>query len=74
MKINIVKKLLKLSVLLILPTLTGCAAGSVTAGYAIKAREADYLTAVGEQRIVNRVKQEVMLELNAEPPCDHRCY
>jgi len=45
-------------------TLTSCAAGSATAGYALKAREADCLSAKGEQRITERVKRELMLEWN----------
>lgn len=56
------------SLLLILPLLTGCAAGSATAGYALKAKEADYLSAQGEQRITNRVKREIMLELSQGRP------
>lgn len=51
------------AMILALPFLTGCAAGSATAGYALKAREADCLTAEGEQRITNRIKGEIMLEL-----------
>ena len=50
--------------LLFLSCLTSCAAGSATAGYALKAREADYLSAQGEQRITERVKREIM--------CDYR--
>ncbi len=56
------------SMLLILPLLTGCAAGSATAGYALKAKEADYLSAQGEQRITNRVKREVLLEMSQGRP------
>jgi hypothetical protein len=53
--------------------LTSCAAGSATAGYALKAREADYLSACGEQRIVNRVKREIMLESGVRPSCNQMC-
>ncbi len=56
------------SLLLILCVLTGCAAGSATAGYALKAKEADYLSAQGEQRITNRVKREVLLEMSQGRP------
>lgn len=63
--IKIFKRCKKLfGAILILPLLTGCAAGSATAGYALRAKEADYLTAEGEQRITNRVKREIMLEWN----------
>ena len=50
------------NVLFIFSFLTGCAAGSATAGYALKAREADHLTADGEERITNRIKREIMFE------------
>ena len=57
------KKYIKIFVLaLFLPFLTGCAAGSATAGYALKAREADYLNAQGEERVVTSVKREIMTE------------
>jgi hypothetical protein len=52
-----------LGTILVIPLLTGCAAGSATAAYALRAKEADYLSAQGEQRITDRVKREVMLEL-----------
>jgi hypothetical protein len=44
--------------------MTSCAAGSATAAYALKAREADCLTAQGEQRVTDRVKREVLMELS----------
>jgi hypothetical protein len=62
---------------LAVPLLTGCAAGSATAGYALKAKEADFLSAEGEQRITSRVKREIMLEWNdCEPtyPCVQQNY
>lgn len=40
--------------------LSGCAVGSATAGYALKAQCADSLTACAEQRIVERVKKELL--------------
>lgn len=43
-------------------TLSSCAAGSATAGYALKAREADYLSAAGEERITRRIKREMAFE------------
>ncbi len=55
-------------VILTLPLLTGCAAGSATAGYALRAKEADRLTAEGEERITNRVKREIILELGGQGP------
>jgi hypothetical protein len=64
-------------VILMLPLLTGCAAGSATAGYALKAREADCLTAQGEQRITDRVKREILLEwdgCNLACPCAQKNY
>jgi outer membrane lipoprotein-sorting protein len=61
---KIIEKLMLISgTILVLPFLTGCAAGSATAGYSLKAKEADYLSASGEQRITERVKREVILEL-----------
>lgn len=55
--------LISLSIL----SLTGCAAGAATAGYALKAQSADSLTANAEQRIVERTKREIMAELGN--PC-----
>jgi len=46
--------------------LTGCAAGSATAGYALTAQSAYSLSAAAEQRIVNRTKAEVMSELSRQ--------
>lgn len=43
-------------------TLAGCAAGAAASGYALKAQSADSLTATAEQKIVDRVKREVMAE------------
>ncbi len=43
--------------------ITGCAAGSATAGYALKSQSADSLTASAEERLVNRVKREIMQEI-----------
>ena len=58
------RKIFKCSAaVLFLSSLTGCAAGSATAAYSLKAREADYLSAQGEQRITERVKKEVLCEL-----------
>lgn len=51
-----------LGIFLLLPLLVSCAAGSATAGYAIKAREADRLSPEGEQRMINRVKSEMRME------------
>lgn len=52
------KLILTLSLLL-----TSCAAGSATAGYALKAQTADNLSACAEQRIVDRVKNELRAEM-----------
>jgi hypothetical protein len=52
--------------LLSLFLLTSCAAGSATAGYALKAQYADNLSACAEQRIVDRTKAEIMYELRAQ--------
>lgn len=49
--------------------LSGCAAGAATAataGYSIKSQSADALTAEAEQRIVDRTKAEVMLEISRQ--------
>lgn len=51
-----------LGVILLFPILTGYAAGSATAGYALKAWEADRLSAEGEQRVTERVKREIRSE------------
>lgn len=48
-----------LACLVTLLLLNSCAAGSVTAGYALKAKETESLTAEGEQKLVNRIKREV---------------
>lgn len=44
-------------------SLTGCAAGSATAGYALRADTADKLSSAGEQRVVDRAKKEIFAEL-----------
>lgn len=44
--------------------LSGCAAGAATAGYSLKAQSADSLSTSAEQRIVDRVKREMMAELS----------
>ena len=58
-------------------SLTGCAAGAATAGYSLRAKEADCLSAQGEQRITDRVKKEIMLELREGRGCSpeaQKCY
>jgi hypothetical protein len=45
--------------------LSGCVAGSATAGYSLKAQSASNLTTEAEQRIVDRVKSEVKAEMGA---------
>lgn len=60
---KIITNLIKLFLsILALPILFSCAAGAATAGYSIKAQSADSLTASAEQRLVDRVKSEIMLE------------
>lgn len=54
---------------LILTFLSGCAAGAATAGYSLKSQSADSLTASAEQRIVDRTKTEIMLELSRQQYC-----
>jgi hypothetical protein len=46
-------------------SLTGCAAGAATAGYALRADSANSLTAEGEDRIVRRAKREILAELHS---------
>lgn len=63
-------KLMMISLsLLSLSTLTSCAAGSLTAGYAARSNVAESLTADGEQKIVDRTKREIASEMRATPPC-----
>jgi len=50
-------------------TLSGCALGagtSATAGYSLKAKTAEELSPTGEQRIIERAKQETITELEAK--------
>jgi hypothetical protein len=58
-----------LSNMVLLGMLSGCAAGSATAGYAIKAHTADQLSSDGEARIVERAKRELIAEYCLERPC-----
>ena len=44
-------------------SLTGCAAGSATAAFALRAQTADNLTAEGEARVVERARQEILRDL-----------
>lgn len=49
--------------------LSGCAIGAgtaATAGYSLKAKTAEELSPAGEQRIVDRAKQETITELEAK--------
>lgn len=48
--------------------LSSCAAGSATAGYALKAQSADSLTTQAEQRLVDRIKGELI-----QGHCPVRC-
>lgn len=57
---NLKRMMISSCALSIFLSLTSCAAGSATAAYSLKAREADCLSASGEQRIVNRVKREMV--------------
>lgn len=50
-------------------SLTSCAVGSATAAYAVKAHEADGLSAQAEQRVVDRVKSEIIYELSSPASC-----
>lgn len=46
--------------------LSGCAAGAATAGYALRAQSADSLSSEAEQRIVDRTKKEIKMEMIRE--------
>ena len=46
--------------------LAGCALGSASAAYSLKAKTAEELTPSAEQRIVDRAKQETITELQAK--------
>lgn len=64
------KKFIKQAIIFSIPfaicfCLTGCAAGSATAGYSLKSMTADSLTATAEQRIIDRAKNEIYYELSA---------
>ena len=58
----------KLILLLPLIALTGCAAGSATAAYSLKALEADSVSSECENRIVERVKNEIEMEFDLSQP------
>jgi hypothetical protein len=61
------KNMLKTMIcMLSLLSLTSCAAGSLTAGYAARCNVADSLTSEGEQKIVDRAKKEIVLELKSK--------
>lgn len=59
---------INLFLIVILASLSSCAAGAATAGYAIKAQSADGLTAPAEQRIIDRAKKEMMWEMTHPQP------
>ncbi len=66
---NLVKKLIYFSMsFAMLSIVSGCAAGSATAGYSLKAHTADNLSAEAEQRIVDRTKREMYAEMECPPP------
>jgi hypothetical protein len=60
---NYMKKISGICFALFTLLLTGCAAGSATAGYSMKAQTADSLSTEAEQRIVDRAKNEVKAEM-----------
>lgn len=64
------KYLMMILATLSLGSLTSCAAGAATAGYALKAQTSDCLTAEGEQRIVDRAKREILNDIYGTPSCD----
>lgn len=69
---RILNKLAMLSFMAIaLTTLAGCAAGAATAGYSLRAHEADSLSAQAEQRIIDRAKREIMVEYMGHTPGVH---
>lgn len=57
------KKLLPLTLALACLMLTSCAAGSATAGYALKAQTADGLSAAAEERLIEKTKSEIYKEM-----------
>lgn len=65
---NLFKTSASLSLILFsISLLTSCAAGSATAGYALKANTSDNLSADAEQRIVDRAKREMKAEMSTCP-------
>ena len=58
--------MLRLIAILGLICLASCAAGAATAAYAVNARTSDKLSAEGEDKIVQRAKQETINELIAK--------
>lgn len=60
------KKTVQLLFVLGLATLTGCAVGSAASAYAMNARSADGLSSEATDRIVARVKEEMMSELTSK--------
>jgi len=46
--------------------LGGCAAGSATAGYAVRAKTAEELSPAAEDRIVQKIKADLQLWIDAE--------
>ena len=49
--------------ILSLAALSSCAAGSATAGYSVRSQSADNISPEAEDRIVERAKNEALLEI-----------
>lgn len=64
------KKLLPLTLCLF--ALSGCAVGAATSAYAVRANTADSLTAEGEQKMIWRLKKEVLDEVFREQNSNHK--
>lgn len=48
-------------------SLTSCAAGSLTAGYAARANQADQLTPEGEYALTSRIKEAFLNKIEVVP-------
>ena len=46
--------------------LVGCAAGSATAGYSVRAKTAEELSPKAEDRLVTKIKDDIEIWLEAE--------
>ena len=66
------KKVILFAMLFASVFIAGCAAGSATAGYSVRAKTAEELSPDAEDRLVTKIKEDMKLWLDAELAKDEK--